>query len=192
MDESHKIIFVVGPTASGKSAWTLDQVQKFGGSIVNADSIQFYSDLKIGSAAPTEAEMQLVPHYLYGYVNPPSEMTAGDFVRDFYQLIKNKNDLKWPVYLVGGTGFYVQALEKGMYDLPPADPTLQKQLEEELAENGSLILHKELLCADPESKIHVNDHFRLVRALEIWRKFKIPPSQFKEKTQKESFAFAVY
>src|SRR4051812_10028743 len=72
-----KCIFVVGATASGKSAWALEQAQKYEGSVVNIDSIQFYQGLEIGSAAPTAAEQKLAPHYLYSYVKAPHEMTAG-------------------------------------------------------------------------------------------------------------------
>lgn len=186
MEESRKIIFVIGPTASGKSAWALQQAIRTGGSIVNIDSVQFYAGLKIGSAAPSDSDLQQAPHYLYGYVKPPVEMTAGYFLRDFYQLLQTKQKLSWPLYVAGGTGFYVQALEKGMYDLPPADENLQKKLEAELALKGSEVLHQELLQADPETQIHPNDHFRLVRALEIWRCYKIPPSRFKDQMQNKN------
>ena len=122
--QSQKFIFVVGPTASGKSQWALEQAEKYSGSIINCDSVQFYKGLEIGSAAPTQLEKKKAPHHLYGYVEAPQEMTAGQFLRDFYQLLEKKI-LKFPVFIVGGTGFYVLALEKGMYDLEPADLELR-------------------------------------------------------------------
>lgn len=169
----------MGPTASGKSQWALNQAHRVDGSILNIDSVQFYKDLVIGAAAPSLEDKQRVPHYLYSYVEAPREMTAGNFLRDFYQLLETNKDLKWPLFIVGGTGFYIQALEKGMFDLPPGDQELQKKIENELAESGADFLHQELLKADPETKIHINDHYRLVRALEIWRSTNIKPSQFR-------------
>lgn len=162
-----KCIFVVGPTASGKSAWALEQATKYNGSIVNIDSIQLYKDLLIGSAAPTMAEQNRVPHFLYSYVEAPREMTAGDYLKDFYQLLKR--DLKFPLFIVGGTGFYIQALEKGMYNIAPVPEEFRKSIETELASVGAEKLYSELKEKDPDSKIHINDHYRLVRAIEIIR-----------------------
>lgn len=192
MDESHNIIFVLGPTATGKSAWALQQAQRTEGSIVNIDSVQFYHGLNVGSAAPSLEDFKKAPHYLYGYVKAPTEMTAGQFIKDFYRLIETDKNLKWPLFVVGGTGFYIQALEKGMYDLPAADEEMQKKIESELAITGPKLLYQELLDADPNTRIHSNDHFRLVRALEIWRRFKIPPSQFKDQMQNKNSLLIPY
>lgn len=163
-----KCIFVVGPTASGKSAWALQQAHRCGGVIVNIDSVQFYKGLIVGAAAPNEAEKKIVPHHLYSYVEAPNEMTAGGYLRDFYQLLEEQN-FKGPVFIVGGTGFYIQALEKGMFDVVTIPQEFREKIEKELLERGAEALHDELLQLDPNSKIHVNDHFRLVRALEIIR-----------------------
>lgn len=165
--KNKKCIFVVGATASGKSAWALKQAQKYQGSIVNIDSIQFYQGLEIGSAAPTEQEKLLAPHYLYSYVQAPHEMTAGEYLKDFYELLKKP--IQFPLFIVGGTGFYIQALEKGMFDVEPVPETMRRDIEKELQDNGAEVLHAELLQKDPQSKIHINDHYRLVRALEIIR-----------------------
>ena len=153
-----KCVFVVGPTASGKSAWALAQAQKHNGSIINIDSVQFYAGLLIGSAAPTDDEKKLVPHYLYSYVSAPAEMTAGGYLKDFYQLLTGQ--VKFPLFIVGGTGFYIQALEKGMFDVEAAPAEIREQLESELNKNGAEKLYRELLARDPRSKIHVNDHFQ--------------------------------
>ncbi len=190
--QDQKFIFVVGPTASGKSHWAQEQAEKYSGSIVNCDSVQFYNGLEIGSAAPTAIEKKKVPHHLYGYVEAPEEMTAGQFLRDFYQLIEKKK-LKFPVFIVGGTGFYVQALEKGMYDLEPADLNIRTQVEAELKSKGPEILHQELSQADPNHLIHLNDHYRLVRAIEIFRTHGQTPTQLKaratESENKNAFPF---
>ena len=173
---------MVGPTASGKSAWALQQAQKYNGVIVNCDSVQFYEGLKIGSAAPSDEDLKKVPHYLYSYVKAPEEMTAGNFIRDFYKLLDDKK-IRGPIFVVGGTGFYIQALEKGMYDVEPIDPALRLVIENELQEKGAEALHAELIFADPASKIHVNDHFRLVRAIEILRHNGRKPSQLRAESE---------
>ncbi len=183
-----KFIFVVGPTATGKSAWALQQAEKYQGSILNIDSVQFYQGLEIGSAAPNQVEKARVPHYLYSYVSAPGEMTAGNYLRDFYQLIES-TPLKSPVFIVGGTGFYIQALEKGMYDLEPTNPEVRKKIELELAEIGPEKLFAELSAADPTHPIHINDHYRLVRAIEILRYYKKTPADFKNLKQINKNAF---
>ncbi|MFZ3229391.1 MAG: tRNA (adenosine(37)-N6)-dimethylallyltransferase MiaA [Pseudobdellovibrio sp.] len=173
-----KIIFVVGHTASGKSQWALEQAQKYQGSIVNIDSVQFYKGLAVGSAAPSPEDLLKAPHYLYSYVHAPDEMTAGNFLRDFYQLIDGKK-IQSPIFVVGGTGFYIQALEKGMYDVEPIETTYREQIEEELKSQGAEKLFLELKTADANCQIHKNDHFRLVRAIEVLRAFGKTPSDLK-------------
>lgn len=187
---SKKCVFVVGPTASGKSGWALEQATKYNGSIVNIDSVQFYKDLLIGSAAPSEAEKKQVPHYLYSYVEAPREMTAGMYLKDFYELAE-KTDIKFPLFIVGGTGFYIQALEKGMFNVEPIPEEFRKAIEAELAEKGAEKLYEELKQKDPGSKIHINDHFRLVRAIEIIRYTGQIPSQLKNQPEnnKNEFPF---
>ena len=181
-----RAIFVVGPTASGKSGFALEQAEKYGGSIINIDSVQFYSGLIVGAAAPTAAEKSRVPHHLYSYVKPPDEMTAGLYLRDFYKLIES-SDLKFPLFIVGGTGFYIQALSKGMFDVEPVPIEVRLKLEAELANSGAEKLHRELLDRDPQSKIHVNDHYRLVRALEIIRHTGITPSELLSKPAENKY-----
>ncbi len=180
-DNKHKkFIFVIGPTAVGKSQWALEQAIRYQGSIINIDSVQLYQGLEIGSAAPTQAEKKMVPHYLYSYVEAPHEMTAGVYLRDFYNLINSEN-LRGPVFIVGGTGFYIQALEKGMYDLAPGNAKVRKQIEEDLKTNGADSFFTELSAADPLHEIHINDHYRLARAIEILRTSGETPTQLKAK-----------
>lgn len=169
-DKNKKIIFVMGSTASGKSQWALQLAQKYNGSIINIDSVQFYKGLVIGSAAPTDDEKKQVPHYLYNYIQAPDEMTAGQFIRDFYKLLENKN-IKFPVFVVGGTGFYIQALEKGMYNVPEISVELKKQIQNEITEFGIEKAYAELIAFDVDCKIHKNDAYRVGRALEVKRAF---------------------
>lgn len=186
-----KVVFVVGPTAGGKSAAALEEAARYQGSIVNIDSVQFYRGLEVGSAAPTAEEKQKVPHYLYSYVEAPVEMTAGKYIDDFYRLLEDPH-LRFPLFIVGGTGFYIQALEKGLYDIEPIPEQIRLDLEGELLEKGAEVLHAELLRKDPASAIHQNDHYRLVRALEIIRSTGKTPSQMKSEQEykKNQFPFS--
>lgn len=188
-----KFIFVVGPTATGKSSWAIQQAEKYQGSVLNIDSVQFYQGLEIGSAAPNKSEKARVPHYLYSYISAPEEMTAGKYLRDFYQLIETTS-LKSPIFIVGGTGFYVQALEKGMYDLEPITSDLREKIESELKNSGPEKLFLELNLSDPTHQIHINDHYRLVRAIEILRHHKKTPADFKnlKHLNKNAFPFPYF
>ena len=165
------VIFVVGTTASGKTDWSLKLAQEFNGVIFNCDSVQLYKRLDIGAAKPSAEEQALVPHYLLDYVAPPQEMTAGQYTRDFYAQMENLPG-KNPVFVVGGTGFYFMAIEKGMYPVVQVAKELQDAVLAEMqAEGGPEKLHRELAQIDPEyaAKIHLADHYRLGRAIELVR-----------------------
>lgn len=165
-----KVVFVVGTTASGKSDLALRLAQEGRGVIVNADSIQMYSSLDIGSAKPTEEEMQLVPHHLFSFVDPPNTITVGEFHRRFFELLKSFSPQQL-VFVVGGTGFYFQALEKGLPQIPAARPEFQEPLLEKWAKNPESAIkdHQYLKLRDPAAaaRIHENDFYRLARALDI-------------------------
>lgn len=171
MKKNKPVIFVVGATASGKSEWALNLAQQHQGVILNCDSIQLYQKVDIGSAKPTKNELSLVPHFLFDYVAPPEEMTAGNYTRDFYACIETLPEGR-PVFVVGGTGFYFMAIEKGMYPVTQVSNEIKKQVELEVqTEGGIAILFKELADKDPEyaAKIHISDHYRLGRAIELIR-----------------------
>lgn len=185
MSEKTKVIFVVGPTASGKSALAMSLAKKFNGSIVNIDSVQFYEGLVVGSAAPTEEEKKQVPHYLFSYVKAPVEMTAGQYIRDFYELIES-GKVTSPIFVVGGTGFYVQALEKGMYDLPEVSEEIKKEVLSDFETFGSEKMFSELKEFDPDTELHPNDHYRVGRALEVKRAFNLKMSEFKNSAASEN------
>lgn len=169
-----RVVFWVGPTASGKSALSLQMAERFSADIVNADSIQFYQRVDIGSAKPTPEDRRCRPHYLFDLVAPPQAVTAGDFHRLFFDHMGKVQAGALgefgPQFVVGGTGFYIQAIEKGIPEVPKSDPTIRARLESELAdEHGPTLLHQRLQRLDPESaaRIHLNDHYRILRALEV-------------------------
>ena len=157
----------MGPTAAGKSSWALRQALKYKAAIINCDSIQVYRDLDIGSSKPTLMEREQVPHYLYDYVSFPQEMTAGQYVRDFFlTLDKIKEDL---VFVVGGTGFYFQALEQGMYPVKTLSQEIKEKIHREFQKMTLAEVFLWIQERDPvySQKISANDSYRLERAFEL-------------------------
>lgn len=188
---SKKIIFVVGPTASGKSYWALQWAKKFNGVIINCDSVQVYHGLKIGSAQPSEEEKKVVPHYLFDYVMPPEEMTAGNYSRDFFKVVEELSDDQ-PIFVVGGTGFYFLAIEKGMYPLQQIPDDIRQQVDQEISTpEGQSRLYQELLGRDPEAakKIHPADKYRIGRAIEVIRAFNRTMTEIKAEFSAQQVQF---
>lgn len=140
-------------------------VKNHGGVIVNADSIQVYKYLNIGSAKPTAQEREEVPHFLYDIVEPDGLFTAGDYRRAALPVI-DEQVKNGPVLIVGGSGFYIQALDKGMYDVEPVSPENMKLIESWVQEG---VLWDRLVEKDPEAaqRIGAQDQYRLQRALEM-------------------------
>lgn len=184
-----KVTFVVGPTASGKSELALRWAQESRGVIVNCDSVQVYSEVSIGAAKPSPEELSLVPHYLLGHVLPPQDYTAGDYCRDFHQLLPQlESQGVEDVFVVGGTGFYFQAIEKGMYHIEKVADDLSEELREIAATpEGLRLLWDELHLNDPDSAalIHPNDQYRVVRAMEILRGTGTKPSTLKQEMKQQ-------
>jgi tRNA dimethylallyltransferase len=165
-----KVVFVVGTTASGKSDLALQTAEAVGGAVVNCDSIQVYQGLKIGSALPSNDEFKRVPHFLFSYVPEGKTISAGDYCREFFATLNAIKD-KYPyVFVVGGTGFYFQAIEKGMFEEGPADSEMKARVEAELKADPEKV-YQEMLVRDPslEKKIFPNDHYRIGRAVELMR-----------------------
>ncbi len=199
MSVAGEIIFVVGPTAAGKSAWALAEAGRHNGLILNADSVQVYRGMDIGTAKPTAAERAQIRHELFDLVNPDQVFTAGEYRRAALAVIEREAG-RHPLYVVGGSGFYIQALEKGMYDVGPVDPEVRDRVEQ-IESAGQL--WPELQKVDPASaaRLNPNDKYRLRRALEItlsegrpWstiaEEFKDRPGLLTERYQVRKVGFA--
>ncbi len=160
-------LYVIGPTASGKSDFALQVAQELQWPIVNCDSLQVYRKVNIGTAKPTLAEMKSVPHYLFDFVEPPETLTAADYLEE---VKKNQEHLKHsPRLFVGGSGFYVQALEKGLYPNSNVADSVKEKVSLWLEEEGyeglyNWIQQKDLQFAQ---SISLNDHYRVRRAVEV-------------------------
>jgi tRNA dimethylallyltransferase len=185
-----KVIFVVGSTASGKSDLALSAAEKVGGAILNCDSVQIYKGLRIGSALPSNEDFRRAPHFLFSFVPEGTAFTAGEYCREFFATLESIKD-KYPyVFVVGGTGFYFQALEKGMFDEGAADPKMKAQVELELKENPEKV-YLEMLKRDPglKEKIFPNDHYRIGRAVELMRTQNKSLSEIKNEFSKNQSQF---
>lgn len=165
---SPDLIAIVGPTASGKTALSLELARRLDAEIVGADSRQVYRRLDIGSAKPTAAQRAAVPHHLIDVADPDEDFDCARFRALAQAAIDDIRARGRRVIVVGGTGLYVKVLRHGLFPGPPRDETLRARLAaEEQAEPGTL--HRRLLAVDPASaaRLHPRDRVRLVRALEV-------------------------
>ncbi len=160
------VVFVLGPTAAGKSEFALTAAQEWGAAILNCDSVQCYKGVDIGAAKPNATELKLVPHLLFDWVQPPDELTAAKFQRQAMQTLASESRL---VFAVGGSGFYIRALEKGVHDVKPVPDERKNYWKIRALEVDGPTLHKELEKLDPEyaAKLSPNDSYRIVRALMV-------------------------
>jgi len=163
-----RVIAVVGPTAAGKSDLGVFLAQKLGGEVVNADSMQLYRGMDIGTAKLTPEERGGVPHHLLDIW----DVTETASVAEYQRLARQRIDAllaegRWPI-LVGGSGLYVRGAVDNL-EFPGTDPEVRARLEEELARHGSGVLHARLAAADPEAAqaILPSNGRRIVRALEV-------------------------
>jgi tRNA dimethylallyltransferase len=162
-------ILIAGPTASGKSALALQLAGERGGVIVNADSMQVYSELEILSARPTASDMAEVPHRLYGHVAMREGYSVGRFVREAARVLDEvRLDGLVPIF-VGGTGLYMKALLEGLSPIPAVPPAIREHWRAEADRIGPAKLHAKLAEMDPgsASRLSPTDPQRIVRALEV-------------------------
>jgi len=163
-------IFLMGPTASGKTGLAVELVQRLPLEIISVDSALVYRGMDIGTAKPDAATLALAPHRLIDIRDPGEAYSAAQFrddaLREMEQICAHGNT---PL-LVGGTMLYFRALQQGLSDLPAADPELRAQLEARAAKIGWPAMHQRLASVDPEAaaRIHCNDPQRIQRALEVY------------------------
>ena len=173
-------IFLMGPTASGKTDLALKLCQHLPCDIISVDSAMIYRGMDIGTAKPSAAELAHAPHRLIDICDPADTYSAADFRRDaLVEMAKITAAGRIPL-LVGGTMMYFKALLHGLSDLPSANPQLRDELEHQAQEHGWGALHEELAAKDPVAAglIHPNNRQRLIRALEVLRLTGYPISSF--------------
>jgi tRNA dimethylallyltransferase len=162
-------ILIAGPTASGKSALALALAEKLGATIVNADSMQVYRDLRTITARPSPAEEARVPHRLYGHVDAAENYSVGRWCRDVAAALAEIAAQGRVPILVGGTGLYFKALTNGLAAVPPIPAAIRAQVRGRLKTEGIAPLYAELIARDPATahRLMPNDRSRISRALEV-------------------------
>ncbi len=174
------LAILVGPTACGKSALGLKWAQETGGCIINGDSQQLYAGLPLLSAQPDLAAQALVPHHLYGQVDPRQHVSAPDWCALVMPLLETCRATGQQPLIVGGTGFYIKALTQGLSPIPPISSAVAEGLEKRAAEEGLADLHEGLARFDPSSygRLKPNDCYRILRAWGVWMTTGTPLSVF--------------
>ena len=170
--EKPKVIVICGPTASGKTALSIELAKKINGEIISSDSMQIYKDMDIGTAKPSEEEMQGIPHYLIGFVAPDKRYSVAEFKKDAESAIEEILEKGKTPIVVGGTGLYVDSLIYGIeYQDIELDENYRQELEERAIKEGLLKIYEEAQKIDPQAmeKISPNDKKRIIRVLEIYK-----------------------
>ena len=166
-----KVLAIVGSTASGKTAVSVELAKKIGGEIVSADSRLIYRDFDIGTAKPTAEERCGIPHYMIDIIPPERLYSAGDYKKDASEAVEKIISKGRIPIVVGGTGFYVRSLLGGL-DIPdvPADENFRAEMDKFVEDYGRQALYDKLAAIDKTTadKLHYNDNVRVTRALEIF------------------------
>ncbi len=189
----NSIIVICGPTGIGKTSFAIRLAKQFNAEIVGADSMQIYKYMDIGTAKPSCEELSQVPHHLVDFVEPDEEFDAGRYMALADEAIKQISEQKKNVIVAGGTGFYIKALLYGLFRTSGVCQDTIEALTCELEEKGSRYLHERLALCDPEAarKIHPNDSFRVIRALEVFETTgrKISDRQHSHNFKKKRYEF---
>jgi len=170
IDNAPKAVFIMGPTASGKTDLAIECVRQFPCELISVDSALVYRDMDIGTAKPDADVLALAPHRLINIIDPSQAYSAAQFREDaLREMADITSQGKVPV-LVGGTMLYYKALQEGLSQLPSAEAEVRAALEQEAEAKGWAHLHQRLAAIDPESaqRIHPNDPQRIQRALEVF------------------------
>ncbi|UTD28024.1 tRNA (adenosine(37)-N6)-dimethylallyltransferase MiaA [Bradyrhizobium sp. WD16] len=182
-----KAVLIAGPTASGKSALALDLAGAVGGTVINADSMQVYRDLRVLTARPTAAEEAAVPHRLYGHVDAAVNYSAGMWLADAASVLEDaRAEGRVPIF-TGGSGLYFKALTRGLSAVPPIPAEIREAIRGRLERDGPEALHRELARRDEAGagRLKPRDRVRIARALEVieatgrpladWHREELPP-----------------
>ncbi|WP_298897046.1 tRNA (adenosine(37)-N6)-dimethylallyltransferase MiaA [uncultured Psychroserpens sp.] len=174
------LISIVGPTAIGKTALSIKLANYFNTEIISADSRQFYKEMQIGTAAPTPSELAAAPHHFIKHLSVENYYNVGAFENDAIALLKTLHEEHQVVIMVGGSGLYVNAVTKGLDELPKVDIAIREQLNTRLQTDGLEALQFQLKQLDPKAyqSIAINNPQRVIRALEVCLSSGKPYSSF--------------
>lgn len=164
------VVFIMGPTASGKTQLAIELYTSGKFEIISVDSTMVYQQMDIGSAKPSKQELMQAPHHLIDFIDPAENYSASQFATDAKRLIDETHQANKIPLLVGGTMLYFKALKEGLAELPASDKKIRQQLNDELQNTDIQQLHKQLHAVDPQTadRLHPNDTQRILRALEVF------------------------
>ncbi len=187
MNPKKNLIFLMGPTASGKTQTAIELAKKYNALIINADSRQIYKYLNIGTAKPNNVELSQIKHFLVDFVEPSDYFSVADFEKKADEILKNEFENRETMIVAGGTGLYFRALEKGLDNIPDVPTEFRNQLNLLYEQNGITLLQQKLLEVDEitYNKIDLMNPQRILRALEVSLYFKQPFSSFLNKNSKK-------
>ncbi len=183
-----KIIIISGPTSTGKTSLSIELAKKHQAEIINFDSLLFYKEMDIGTAKPSLEELDSVPHHFVSFRSPNQPLNAYDYMIQAVKKINEIHSNNKLVILVGGSGFYLQAILQGMYDANKSDPEIIKKSNSLYEKNGIDPFIEILKHEDPESyqRYHLNDHYRIRRAVEYFWQTGAKFSEAREKKDHEN------
>ena len=183
------IIFILGPTCTGKTDLGFFLAEKLKLPILNADSLQFYKGMDVGTAKPDWKKQNRISCYFFDHIDPPHIYTAGQFQKEAQEIIDQQKNHS---LVVGGSGFYLQALEKGCYPIPPMDEKSKKDFALKEKKYGLHSLYKELESLDEDyaRTIHKNDKYRIFRALQVIQSSGIKMSEIKKSFKKKNHNYS--
>lgn len=164
-----KVIIICGPTGIGKTSVAIEIAGAVNGEIISADSMQIYKHMDIGTAKPSPTELARVRHHMIDIVNPDEHFDAALFSGIAHNKVLKLDKRRIVPIVAGGTGLYIKALIHGLFGADPTDPNIRMKLKEEADTHGAAFLYKRLAKSDPVAagRIHPNDIYRIIRALEL-------------------------
>lgn len=177
-----RIVLLAGPTAAGKTSLSIELAKRLSGEIVNADSMQVYRHMDIGTAKPSPAERSAIAHHLLDVTNPDEPFDAAKYLETARPVIEKIHARGNVPIVVGGTGLYMKVLTRGICSGPPSDPEIKESLSQAEKSVGLPALYDELSRVDPDaaSRIHPNDRQRIHRALEVFHLTGVPISSYQK------------
>lgn len=176
-------VFLIGPTAVGKTEVAILLAKYLDTEIISADSMQIYREMNIGTAKPSEEQRKIVRHHMIDIVEPTEDFSVGEYFRGAKKIIEDLSKREKIPLIAGGTGLYIKALTRGIFEGPKRDKGLRRMMEMEEEKHGKGYLYQKLRDSDPAaaSKIHPSDLRRVIRALEVYRLGKRPITDFQKR-----------
>lgn len=186
-DRIKSLIVIQGPTGIGKTNVSIALAQHFNSEIISSDSRQFFKEMQIGTAVPSEKELSVVPHHFIQHISIKEKYTVGDYENEAMQLLEEKFKVNDILFLVGGSGLYIDAVINGLDTFPEIEPKIRAELQEKFDQQGIEPLQIQLKKLDPEyfKVVDYQNPHRLIRALEVCIQSGKPYSSFLGKNKTE-------